>query len=266
MKGKGYKIGLIGTGNVAWHLALAFENAGHSIVHVYNRDMDKAKDFVRDLYNATAGNSEDLRSTDAEIFIMPVSDGAIESLSQEIQLPEDCILAHTSGAIGLSKLGYAHTENTGVFYPLQTFSKGKTVDFKKTPLCIEASNGHTESVLWELAESISATVHLIDSVKRKAIHLAAVFACNFSNHMFTISQELMNELGLDFSLLKPLISETLNKSLEIGPQNGQTGPARRNDLSTLDEQYEALKGDAQVAELYRMISQHILDYYSLEDK
>jgi predicted short-subunit dehydrogenase-like oxidoreductase (DUF2520 family) len=262
MNNVSYKIALIGTGNVAWHLALAFENVGHVITDVYSRKKENATDFSKALYHAEPTDALDFSKSTAEIFIMAVSDDAIESIAQNLQLPPNSILAHTSGAAGLNQLGYSNTENTGVFYPLQTFSKNKKVSIDHVLLCIEGSNNDTSSRITDLAKSITSNVQLIDSKKRKSIHLAAVFACNFANHMFTLSKEIMNHQGLDFELLKPLIAETLNKSLEVGPENAQTGPAKRNDLETLDKQHKALENDPEVAELYRLISQHIIDYYS----
>jgi predicted short-subunit dehydrogenase-like oxidoreductase (DUF2520 family) len=256
------KIALIGTGNVAWHLAVAFENVGHLITDVYSRDKENAIDFCKDLYHSEPTDALDFTKSTATIFIMAVSDDAIKFLTQNLQLPHKSFLAHTSGAAGLNQLGYSNTENTGVIYPLQTFSKKKKVNIEKVLFCIEGSNQETESKLSVLAKSISSNVQLINSEKRKSIHLAAVFACNFANHMFTLSKELMNHQGLDFELLKPLIAETLNKSLEVGPENAQTGPAKRHDLETLDKQHKALSKDPNVAELYRLISQHIIDYYS----
>jgi len=262
MTNRSIKIALIGTGNVAWHLAIAFENAGHTITDVYNREKEKALEFSKGLYQAAATNSLDFRTSEAEIFIMAISDDAIESISQNTQLPSNAILIHTSGAIGVNLLGYSNTSNMGVFYPLQTFSKYKKVKIDDVLICIEGSNQETTSKLTALATSISTKVELIDSEKRKSIHLAAVFACNFTNHMLSLSKEIMNHQGLDFDILKPLISETLNKSFEVGPENSQTGPAKRNDLQTLDRQYKALENDTDVAELYRLISQHIIDYHS----
>ncbi len=262
MENKTYKIGLIGTGNIAWHLGRYFENAGHTITDIYSRNADVASTFAKDFYNASSSDSLDFSSSKAEVFILAVSDNAIQPLSQEIQLPEHSVLAHTSGAVSLDHLGYAHTPNTGVFYPLQTFSKGKKVDIDHVPICIEGSSDLASSTLTSLAKSVSSNVQTVTSQKRRSIHLAAVFACNFSNHMFTVSKEIMNAQNVDFKLIQPLIAETLSKSLEIGPENSQTGPAKRNDLETLDQQYAALSNDPDTAELYRLISQHIIDYYS----
>lgn len=215
-----------------------------------------------DYFNATTGSSLNMSEIDAEIFILAIADDAIEEIASRISLPKEAILCHTSGSKPLSNLGYASTDNIGVFYPLQTFSKGKTVSFDNIPICVEGENRFTTDALLRLGQSISDKTQEISSQQRRAIHLAAVFACNFTNHMFTVSQNIMQNQSLDFEMLKPLIAETINKSFEIGPKRAQTGPAIREDLKTLDLQYESLKTDPELAEIYRLISQHIIDSYS----
>ncbi len=258
----GYKIALIGTGNVAWNLARILENSGHSISDLYGRDKKLVKNISSSLFNITEWNSLDMRHADAEVFILAITDQSIAEVAEEIQLPEGSILAHTSGSVSMDKLNYSGTEDYGVFYPLQTFSKGKTVDLDQVPICIEGNTERALSILETLAKSISDSVHPVNSDQRRSIHLAAVFACNFTNHMFTISKEILHSNELGFNILQPLIVETLNKSLEVGPENAQTGPARRKDLETLDKQFKALSNDPEVAEIYRQISQNIIDYYS----
>lgn len=257
-----YKIAILGTGNVAWHLAKELENAGHLIAHVYARDEAKAKKFALDYFNASYGNSLDLAHIEADIFILAVSDDAIEELASSLKLPQNAIICHTSGSKPLSELGYTITENIGVFYPLQTFSKGKSVNFSEIPICIEGENQTTIEVLKALGESISHHTQEISSQQRKAIHLAAVFACNFANHMFSVAANILEGKQMSFEILKPLIVETLNKSFELDPRKAQTGPAIREDLKTLDLQHASLKEEPELAEIYRLISQHIIDSYS----
>ncbi len=258
---KSQKIAILGTGNVAWHLARTFENKGHVISHIYNRDINKAEKFALDYFNASTGDSLNLSEVDASLFIMAISDDSIEEVAQQLNLPQNATLVHTSGTIPLNILGYAQTHNIGVFYPLQTFSKGKNTDFADIPICIEGESEETIELLRSIGNSISHTVHVLNSNQRKVIHLSAVFSCNFTNHMFTISKGILDSNDLEFDLLKPLIVETLNKSFDIGPDNAQTGPAMRGDMETLDKQFESLSNDPNVAEMYRLISQNIIDYY-----
>lgn len=256
------KFVLIGTGNVAWHLGSVLENAGHLLVHVYDRKLGHAKKFASNYFNASYGDSKDLRDVDATVFIMAVADHAIAPLSQELRLPEDALLCHTSGSMPLSTLGYADTMKRGVFYPLQTLSKGVSVDFTLLPICIEAEDQSTLQLLKQLAQSISKEVVEMTGEQRKGLHLAAVFACNFTNHMLTISKNLLAEKNMSFEWLQPLITETIDKSLRLGPNHSQTGPAVRGDLKTLDLQLKALEKEPDLARIYQYISQHIIDTYS----
>ncbi|GAB5524317.1 MAG: F420-dependent NADP oxidoreductase [Roseivirga sp.] len=256
------KIAILGTGNVAWHLNRAFENAGHIVTDIYSRDLQKAERFTVDSYQAEPTSSLDFSRSDARIFIMAISDDAVAEMVENLQLPSEAVLAHTSGTLSIKAIGYAPTEDIGVFYPLQTLSKGKGIDFEHVPICIEGETLRAQNELAGLASSLSQRVQMLDSGQRRLIHLAAVFACNFTNHMLTLSKQILAQQEIDLAILHPLISETLNKSLEIGPEKAQTGPAIRRDMETLDKQHQALHEDEQVAEIYQLISQHILDYYA----
>ena len=206
-------------------------------------------------------HSLDFSNSPSSIFIIAVPDDAIQSIVQEIILPDEAILVHTSGSQPLSALGYAAIPGIGVFYPLQTFSKSKKVDFTDVPIFVESENPAAEKVLLAMAKAISKNVHQISSQERKAMHVAAVFASNFTNHMLLIAQQIMKENNLNFDWLKPLIAEMINKSISIGPEQAQTGPARRGDFEILDRHMEFLQHDEQRAEIYKIISQHIIDRY-----
>lgn len=257
-------VSFIGAGNLAWHLAPALDNAGFVVKEVYSRNPMHAKQLTERLYQAEVKASLDFSTSHSEIFIIAVSDNAIEGIAQEIVLPDEGILLHTSGSQPLSLLGYAATPHIGVFYPLQSFSKSKRVDFKEVPIFIEADTGTASRVMHQMGHAISKKVSNISSSERKALHVAAVFASNFVNHMLTLSKEIMVENKLDFELLRPLIAETIQKAMAIGPEQAQTGPAVRGDLEILDHHLEFLSNDEAVAELYRMISQHIIDRYQPE--
>lgn len=261
---RGKRIAFIGSGNVAWHLAPALENAGHVVVEVYSRNKKNAEKLVDRLYQAEVKSDLDFSNSTAEFFIISVTDDVISEVAQEMALPEGAIVAHTSGGQSLGELGYTASEYIGVFYPLQTFSKSKKVDLKTVPICIEAEDEYTESYLLEVAKTISKNVQLVSSADRKALHVAAVFACNFTNHCLMLSEQILNAKKLDFEILKPLIIETINKSLELGPANAQTGPAKRHDFQTLDHHMEFLEMNEELAELYRLFSQNIVDNYPLD--
>jgi predicted short-subunit dehydrogenase-like oxidoreductase (DUF2520 family) len=255
-------ISFIGSGNVAWHLAPALDNAGYPVKEVYSRNPTHAEALVERLYQGEVKASLDFSTSTSQLFIIAVNDDAIEEIVREIILPEHAILVHTSGSQPLSILGYAPTPLIGVFYPLQTFSKSKKIDLKDVPIFIESESDEVNAVLNKMARAISNTVKQISSSDRKALHVAAVFASNFTNHMLTLSKEILSEHHLEYEWLKPLIVETINKSLAIGPEAAQTGPAKRGDIEILDKHLTFLEGDEKRAEIYRIISQHILDKYS----
>ncbi|MFD1002197.1 Rossmann-like and DUF2520 domain-containing protein [Ohtaekwangia kribbensis] len=254
-------VSFIGSGNVAWHLAPALDNTDFAVREVYSRNPAHAAALVDKLYEADVKTSLDFSDSPSNIFIIAVPDDAIQSIVQEIILPDEAILVHTSGSQPLSALGYAAIPGIGVFYPLQTFSKSKKVDFADVPIFVESENPGTEKVLLAMAKAISKNVHQVTSQERKAMHIAAVFASNFTNHMLLIAQQIMKENNLNFDWLKPLIAEMINKSISIGPEQAQTGPARRGDFEILDRHMEFLQNDEQRAEIYKVISQHIIDRY-----
>ena len=254
-------VSFIGSGNLAWHLAPALDNTEYSVKEVYSQDSNNAEVLVKRLYHASVKSSLDFSDSPSRIFLIAVSDDVIMDIAQEIVLPKDAILLHTSGSQPLNVLSYADTSRLGVFYPLQTFSKNKKVDFEEIPFFIESEDGETERVLMTMAKAISKKVFKISSEDRKALHVAAVFASNFTNHMLSVSRDILSGNNLDFEWLKPLIAETINKALSIGPDEAQTGPAKRGDLEILDKHLEFLQSDEAVAEIYRVISQHIIDRY-----
>jgi len=254
-------ISFIGSGNLAWHLAPALDNAGFVVKEVYSRNARHAESLTERLYQAEVKASLDFSTSPSSIFIVAVNDESINEIAREIILPDEAVLTHTSGSVPLSDLQFAATLNIGVFYPLQTFTKNKKIDFRQTPIFIESVNQETEIVLTSLAQAISGQVIKIASEERKALHVAAVFASNFTNHMLTISKKIMEQNGLEYDWLRPLISETINKSLQLGPEDAQTGPAKRGDIEILEKHLAFLQNDPAIADMYKIISQHIIDKY-----
>ncbi|GAA5041846.1 hypothetical protein GCM10011506_43810 [Marivirga lumbricoides] len=261
MKSVAFNISFIGAGNVAWHLAPALENAGHYVKEVFSKSGKSATKLIGNLYDAQLKENLDFSDSPAQIFILTIPDDAIKSVAQEIVLPEQSILVHTSGTKGLVELDYAAASANGVFYPLQTFSKARPVSFDKVPFFIESNNKQATEILTKMAKSISKFVNFASSEQRANMHLAAVFASNFTNHLLRISQDLLASSKLDFDLLRPLIAETIEKSINLSPKDAQTGPAKRGDIETLDKHMEMLSNNESLQEIYRVISQHILDTY-----
>lgn len=249
-------ISFIGAGNVAWHLAQALEDAGHSILQVYSRDVLHAKELTRHLYDTQAVNALDFSQSAAELFIIAVPDDAVFDIVEHTIFPAHAVVCHTSGTLPLTTL--RKFPHRGVFYPLQTFSKHRRMDMQKVPFCLEASNDPTEEILVALAQSISKTVYLVSSEERKVLHIGAVFACNFTNHLIALSKEILEKEGLEFSLLKPLIEETLAKALTVtDPATVQTGPAIRGDEHTIQQHLRYLKDNPLQQKLYKLLTESI---------
>jgi predicted short-subunit dehydrogenase-like oxidoreductase (DUF2520 family) len=249
------RITIIGSGNVATHLAAAFKDAGHSIVQVYSRDMQHASLLA---YHVKAEPVDDLKQLNSEtdLFLIAVKDDAIDRIAKELA-QHNKLIAHTSGATSIETL-LQYTSNAGVFYPLQTFSKTKEVKFRTVPLCIEGANNEITSQLEELARTVSNTVYRVDSEKRKILHLAAVFACNFPNYLYYAANQLLQQHDLDFNLLRPLILETAEKVQEHLPADVQTGPAIRRDEKTMTAHLQLLAGNADLQDVYEQLSQLII--------
>jgi predicted short-subunit dehydrogenase-like oxidoreductase (DUF2520 family) len=259
------KLSFVGAGNLAWHLAMAFENAGHHICEVYSRDSKHARQLVSMLYDARPSADLNFAESESELFVLAIPDDALEDVAAQLVLPEDAVVVHTSGSKSLESLRrlmdiYSDVPvRTGVFYPLQTFSKGiKPLSFEIIPLCIEASEKETEAQLVALAQELSQIVYLVNSQERKVLHLAAVFACNFTNYLLGIAKDLTDSANLEFDLLRPLIEETFQKALDAEhPAQVQTGPARRGDLNTLSLHLAYLSDKPELLQLYRVLSDGI---------
>jgi predicted short-subunit dehydrogenase-like oxidoreductase (DUF2520 family) len=248
------RITLIGSGNVATHLGAAFRNAGHHMVQVYSPNMQNAALLAYHI-GAEAIDDLSLINPATDIFVIAISDDAIGGVAG--QLTEyNKLIVHTSGAVGLDTL-LNFTTKAGVFYPLQTFSKTKEVDFIAVPLCLEAADAGIYDTLEALAAG-SHHIYKVDSEQRKVLHLAAVFACNFPNYLYSIAQQLLAENGMQFNLLRPLILETALKVQIALPGEVQTGPAVRRDAQTMTEHIRQLTGEPEMEQLYRLLSQGII--------
>jgi predicted short-subunit dehydrogenase-like oxidoreductase (DUF2520 family) len=248
------KIILIGAGNVATQLGLALKVSGYRISQVYSKTKSSAETLSKKL---KASAITDLKKVDTEaaIYIIAVKDDAIAEIAKQLKL-KDKIVVHTSGSVSMEVLKNV-SANYGVLYPLQTFTKDKKINFKTVPLCIEGNNKATSTTLQYFAKSISANVKLVSSEQRKIIHLAAVFACNFSNHMYAIADEILKKNKLSLDLLKPLIEETAQKIKDNSPAKVQTGPAVRGDKKVMEGHIKLLKQHKQAKSIYEIVSASI---------
>lgn len=249
------KISIIGSGNLATQLGLALHKEGYLISQVFSRNKKNAEILSKKLKAKAVVDLKKL-STDSSIYIISVKDDAIESVAKQLKL-KDQIVVHTSGSVSMDVLKKT-SKNYGVFYPLQTFSKEKQASFKTIPICIEANNNTTSTTLQYFAKSISGNVQKVNSEQRKKIHLAAVFACNFTNHMYAIAEHLLAKDKLSLDLLKPLIEETAHKIKKTKPSNAQTGPAIRNDKKTIDAHVKLLANEKDFKKIYELITKSIV--------
>lgn len=248
------RVVLIGAGRLAFHLGQTLQAVGFDLIGLYNRTADNGKELAEAL-DAELYLSYDEIPRDADWYLIAVSDTAIPEVSEQLR-GVNGLVTHTSGAVDLDAL-VLH-ERRGVFYPLQTFTKQQQVTFDHIPMLIESNSAEDEELLLGAAARISHRVERIDSYQRQYLHLAAVFACNFSNHMYSIAEKLMKQRGIKFDLLHPLIAETTQKALEQGPNSAQTGPAVRRDQRTLDK-HLTLIDHPLWKDLYTLISQSIVD-------
>ena len=229
------RIALIGRGRVATHMGKALLKAGHKVVSVNSRTLAELPQ-------------------DADVYIIAVKDSALqEVISKVTKGREGQLFLHTAGSMPLSVFeGYA--DNAGVLYPMQTFSMDREVDFREIPLFIEGADPRIRAV----AESLSAHVYELSTADRKYLHLAAVFACNFANHCYTLAADVLQKKGLPFDVMLPLVDETARKVHELHPKDAQTGPAARGDQNVMQAQASLLDGKAK--EIYELLSQSIQEH------
>jgi predicted short-subunit dehydrogenase-like oxidoreductase (DUF2520 family) len=246
------QVSIIGSGNVAQHLIQAFAKTTEiELVQVFSRKPELLFSLVPN--HKIISDYNLLKAVD--LIIIAVSDDAIAIVSAQITLKNQLVV-HTSGSVSMDSLN--SNNRKGVFYPLQTFSASKEIDFKLIPICLEATTRKDYQILEKVAKSISDVTYNINSEQRKALHVAAVFVSNFVNHLYQIGNELCLENDLSFEILKPLITETANKIQTLSPTQAQTGPAKRNDTQTIKAHLSFLTNDNQ-KEIYKLLTKSIID-------
>lgn len=252
------RIVLIGAGNLATSIGGALKAAGHEISALYSRTEQSAKELSEKL-RVPYTTSLNKLPHDADIYISMLKDDALMQLAPEIvALNRKALFVHTAGSLPLSLWKDAGAEKYGVLYPMQTFSKGKRVDIQNVPLFVEGSSEQVLQEIMHMAKSLSQKVKELDSESRKRLHIAAVFACNFTNRMYAISNVLLEESGVDFKVMLPLIEETAEKVATLPPSQAQTGPAIRGDVRVMDSHLESLKSHPDFAGIYKLMSDNIL--------
>lgn len=250
------KISIIGAGNLATQLSLRLFNKGFQIEEIYARKKHAALELAKQIKAKTVSEIH-LLSKNIDLLILAVSDDAIPLVAKQLQnFP--ALVVHCSGSVPLTSLSTVGN-NIGVFYPLQSFSKDFMVDFSQVPFFIEGKTPNYVLDLSTLASAIGASVQELSSEKRQQMHLTAVFANNFTNHLFTITEDLCKQNGVDFSVLQPLLYETLRKAELFGPQSAQTGPAKRNDQAVMSKHLRMLHGHDLYQKIYTFVSESIYE-------
>ena len=243
---------------MAKHLAPALENAGHRVSEVYGRHPERVRELTERLYDAVPKYDTDFSESQSDLFFIAVSDDAVEEIAQKLIVPAQSVVVHTSGSKPVSCLQFV-SSRIGVFYPVQTFTRSRSLDFTHIPVCVESPDRATEVLLSELAESISRDVYEISSEQRKILHIAAVFASNFVNHLLGVADLLLEKDGLEYAMIQPLIRETVEKTFESHPFRVQTGPAARRDIGTVKAHLEYLESDPLLQKIYRAVTESIMN-------
>jgi len=247
---------LLGSGKVATQIGKALHNAGIPVAQVYSPTLEHAQTLAMQVHAKAISELAEL-TKNADVYIISVKDDAILGLVDQLDLGDKIVL-HTSGSTAMDVLKSAST-NYGVLYPLQTFSFDKTVDFSQVPIAVEASSPEIAKQLEALAHKLSPKIIQMTSEQRLVLHIAAVFACNFSNHLYAIAEQLLESKGISFDYLLPLIAETAAKVQQALPSEVQTGPAIRKDEKILQKHLDFLKEHPQLQEIYRLLSQSIVN-------
>lgn len=250
------KIVLIGSGNVATHLGSALWASGVQVLQVWSRSIENATVLAQKMGSQPISLMSDI-SAEADAYIFSVKDDALSKVLSQFPYTNK-LLIHTVGSISVDVLE-PYSSRYGVLYPLQTFSKVKNVDFKNIPLLLEASDDRVMQELRVLAEGISLRVALASSIQRKSLHIAAVFACNFTNHLYAIAEDVLSNNALDFDLIRPLILETAEKAMLHSPKEVQTGPAVRKDAAIVNSHLAMLEDYPDLQLLYQLLSERIMN-------
>jgi len=246
---------LLGSGNVAFHLAEMLKINDINIHQVYNINSKSGNELAKK-HNALFTNNINDVITNADLYIIAVKDEYISNIVDNFNIDKG-IVVHTSGTTDIS-IFENHFKNYGILYPLQTFTKNTELDYNEIPFLIEANNTETLGFINDVASAISNKVSNVNSEQRKTIHISAVFACNFTNYFYSIADELLEKQNLSFDLLKPLIKETTKKAITSKPKNNQTGPAMRKDIKVINEHLKILETNKDFQKLYGLISDMII--------
>lgn len=258
---------LVGAGNVATHLAKAWHSAGVNIMQVFSRNHTSASTLAHKVDAEPLTDPTEINAS-ADAVIFSLRDNSYLEVLEKVDL-HGTLLLHTSGSLDMGIL-QSTSNRIGVIYPLQTFNKHKVLDLSDTPFLLESAKEEDMPVIEQMASLISGNVRHISSEQRAALHVSAVFSCNFVNYLYTIAEELLEEKNLDMDLIRPLIMETAQKVMTESPAKVQTGPAKRNDTHIISKHLESLNNNPTYRELYKNLTEKIInrntDNHSSDDK
>lgn len=247
---------MVGAGNLATNLAKALYYKGFRIEQVYSRTQESAQALAQ-VVEASWTIDLNKLADDAQLYIVSLKDDVLVGrLSDIVHGHEKSLWVHTAGSIPMA-IWQDHVEQYGVFYPMQTFSKEREVNFEEIPIFVEGNSTLVTEYLKAIAGTLSSKVYEATSLQRKCLHLAAVFTCNFSNHMYALADELLKKYDLPFDAMLPLIDETARKVHEIAPRQAQTGPAVRFDVNVMDSHLQMLADEPGMQDIYRLLSESI---------
>lgn len=246
---------IVGAGRVATHLALALSEAGETVLQVFSRTLESAEMLAQQLHCKATCRLDEVLPV-ADLYIISVKDSALPGLAQFLAKHCQGTFVHTAGSIPMSVFPASAT-HYGVLYPMQTFSKQRPVNFRQVPLFIEASDETTRQLLQSVGCQLSDSVFFLSSEERRHLHLAAVFASNFTNHCYAIAAGILAKHGLPFSCMQPLVEETASKVANLTPLEAQTGPAVRFDENVMSAQEQLLHDQPEWKEIYRLMSADI---------
>jgi len=250
------KLVIIGAGNVATHLAMSLHEKGIEIRQIFSRTEESARALAERVNTGyTTQVSQIVR--DADVYLYAVDDSALPDLASQINAP-DALHIHTSGSTAMDVFADV-AENYGVLYPLQTFSKNKAVRFAEIPVFVEGNNEFAKNKIVEIAQLLTEKLYFMDSDGREKLHLSAVFVCNFVNHLYAVGAELVQDAGVNFDVLQPLIQETAEKIKTLSPRDAQTGPAVRKDKNIIQKQLKLLENKRELAKIYELITKDIYE-------
>ena len=247
---------MIGAGNLATRLGTALHKKGIQFLQVYSRTKESAKELAGELNCSYTTDLSKVRMN-ADLILFALKDDVLENVLSQLDC-QNKLIVHTAGSMPMEVLA-PYSDRFGVFYPLQTFSKQRQIEFSDIPICLEAAGPEVLGDLNELAGRLSSKVEKMTSEQRQSLHLAAVFASNFVNHFYYFSQQIVEKHEVNFDLLKPLICETAAKVMEVSPYDAQTGPAKRFDEAIINKHLKLLAEQPELLEIYSFVSRSIFE-------